>query len=676
MLDILNQCPPDFPARNDQIYTIKEYLDNDDNSCHLPIIVNVTALNNYGRYVKHLLSKNTILLLIDARQLDSILAEYHRSHDGRHHTHRHRLTLAPGKLATRTSTKFRTMKKLSKSLASLTTANQTSSPIDDDICVDGDVDDLTYHQRILVKNLNEKRSSSIPLCRVPIQYRSFFEFLNENDQSSEPSHRLSDMIIVECDPNEPEKRIEKWPPAFYLRSSCPAFTKKTKFQTLSPTSNDGHSSSGISADSCYGSSSDLDSQKNPILLNDDPQMLSAGQMLTVIGDYYAVRTRISDKEIKQPSPPASPRMTPTNWFKSKFFTPKKRRQSYTSDTRSSDSSQHTSIANKSEIYLKCRTQQDDIIYISIQESGLFSPLNYQINRSKTSTEPTRDDITGVFQLKDLLSNFRFPMSVRLLDSSVFFTNPYAPALINDNETPTKFRLLMNYNEHVVFACPLNITTSKSQKSSFPFMIIPLPINADIEIQPCLNMDEISHKDAFHKLMESCYQLIEQYQTEISLIHFPLQFTCNNTTRKKQPLFKKRSQSEGFIESFEDLSKTHFRHSDEHLNDIYHSTNDSIIPSSPLQYRDSIETIRQKLSADNDRQQQQPVLRHSGNYSKIKHDKQKRHSHDQYTSEDEIYEDVDKIYDYIRSGDYTDDVKKIQAKEEVFDGTRSPIIKVS
>ncbi len=45
--------------------------------------------------------------------------------------------------------------------------------------------------------------------------------------------------------------------------------------------------------------------------------------------------------------------------------------------------------------------------------------------------------------------------------------------------------------------------------------------------------------------------------------------------------------------------------------------------------------------------------------------QKRYSRDEYTSEDEIYQDVDKIYDYIRSGDITDDVQKIQAKERVY-----------
>jgi hypothetical protein len=145
------------------------------------------------------------------------------------------------------------------------------------------------------------------------------------------------------------------------------------------------------------------------------------------------------------------------------------------------------------------------------------------------------------------------------------------------------------------------------------------------------------------------------------MHFPLQWT-SNITRPKQPLYKKRSQSESFVEFFDQAFKHNFRHSDEHLNyDNSYTDNSSSSVPSPLRYRDSIETIKQKLSTDTDR----ATIHRSGHYTKIKTDKQKRYSRDDYTSEDEIYQDVDKIYDYIRSGDITDDVQKIQAKGKVY-----------
>jgi hypothetical protein len=503
-------------------------------------------------------------------------------------------------MATKASTKFRNMKKLSKSLASLTTVNQPNNNLNDDDSLDGE-DDQTYHQRHLVKNLNEKRSSATPLCRLPMQYRRYFELLDENDKAIDPYHKLTDLIRIEYDEHDRDKRIEKWPHAFFLRSSCSAYTKKETSDILPPPIiNDQNSNSTASSDSCYSSSSDLDSSKNFILLNEEIQTLQAGQILMILGDCLAVHERISQKEVKeqpQPPSPSSPYSSTASWFKdkSKLFFSKKRRQSNNTENISNALMYSKIIPKKSESYLKCQTQQGDTVYISLDESGLFSPLNLPTHRIKFNTESTRMDISGIFQLKHLLSNFRFPLSVRHLEGSISFDNLYLPASINRQESPTKLRLLMLYNEQVVFACPLNLPSSKSSKTSSSCMVIPLSIDADIEIQPCINMYDISRTEELHKLMDRCFQLIEHYQNEISLMNFPLQWT-GNITRPKQPLYKKRSQSESFVEFFDQAFKHNFRHSDEHLNyDNSYTDNSSSSVPSPLRYRDSIETIKQKLS---------------------------------------------------------------------------------
>ena len=123
---------------------------------------------------------------------------------------------------------------------------------------------------------------------------------------------------------------------------------------------------------------------------------------------------------------------------------------------------------------------------------------------------------------------------------------------------------MQYREQVVFACPLHVSPNKCQKSAAPLTIIPISINADILIQECLNMQEIWHSEAFGRLLESCHQIIDQYQTEISLIHFPLQLS-SRPARPRQTLHKKRSQSESQIGVVEGESKATLRHSDETLN---------------------------------------------------------------------------------------------------------------
>jgi len=645
-------------------YTIKEYLANFDNKRYkLPTIVNITSLNNYGRSIKNILTKHTVLLLIEIDQIDSVVAEYYGSHDGRGQSQRHRITLPQSKMVTKTSTKIRNMKKLSKSVASLAAANQPGDPPDDDY-PDSD-DENAYNLRAFMKLLNEKRSSSVYMCRIPTQYESFFELLNGNDQPIEPCHKLNDLLLIDCDENDPEKRTEISPSAFFLRSSCIAYTKK-------PTT-DGNSNLTVSVDSCYGSSSDLDLPKNLITLNDNPEILQAGQTLIILGDCYALRPKTSDKEVKQYQSitTSSSYSSPTSWFKakSKIFS-KKSRQSNAAEKISGENIRRKSTCETFEHYVKCQTQSGDVIYISLEEPGLFSPLNRQTHCSKLKTRLNYIHTSDVFQLKDLLSNFRFPISVRLLDGPISFDNSYAPAVINRQDmsrlTPTKFRLLGSHSERVVFACPLNKVSVKSSKTSLQYIVLPLSVNADIQIQPCLNELDISRTFHFRKLMDACLQIIEQHQHEIALIHFPLLFTSKPTEDKEQ-LYKKRSQSESHVECYEEY-KHKFRHSaDQSNNTRRYSDELSSLTVSSLHNRESNETTKQNSALDTVRQQQS-TNRHSSYHVKIPNDKKTRHWRD---IEDEIYEDVDKIYDYIRTGDITDDVQKIQAKEQYCNSPDTP-----
>jgi hypothetical protein len=643
-----------FPSSDDQSYTLHEFLKNKcKNEYNLPIIVKITSLNIHGRSIKNLLSKNTPLLLLDTYQFESILAEYHRSNDGRYQSNRRRLT--QGKLSSKTATKFRTMKKLSKSLVTLTTTtNQMEDYSDEDY----------DNTRTIIRTLNEKRSLSSPLCRVPINYNGFFELLNENDQAIEPFHQLSDLLITEYkDENNQQIQTEKWPQAFFLRSTCIAYTKRyiPEERKLSG-----------SADSCYGSLSDLDSHKNLLILNDDKQILQPGQIITILNQCSAYSTETpSIKDLK--SEEFISHSSTTSWLRNKsrlFFLKKK---TPTSNSHSNNNHHHHQfikkniydISKKSQPYLKCQTEQGDIVYISIYETGLFSPLNSHLKLSKDSENL---DISGVFQLKELVKNFRFPISVRLLKNSISFDNIYSPACINQSESSfyssTKFRLLLPYTEHVIFACPLILSSSfKSQ-----IIVIPIPINSEIEIQRCLNMREILKNKYFHSLIQTCYHIMNQYKNESSYIHFPL--VLNIVTKRKQPLFKKkRSQSESHIEYYSlDLIKDSYTKSCETFNDNDDNENqlDMISPKhEQLYHRDSFETTKHKLSnyfLDNNQRQQ--TIRRSGYYAKLKTDKPRKYSRQpEYDSEDENYRELDHIYDYIRSGDITDDVQRIQAKEQ-------------
>ncbi|CAF2512495.1 unnamed protein product [Rotaria sp. Silwood2] len=646
-----------FPSSDEQSYTLQEFLDNKcNNEYSLPIIVRLTSLNIHGHSIKNLLSKNTPLLLLDRYQFESILAEYHRSNDGKYHSTRHRLTSTQEKIISKTTTKFRTMKKLSTSLVTLTKTNLS----------DDNSDDEYENMRIIIRNLNQKRSLSIPFCRIPINYHGFFELLNENDQAIEPFHKLSNLIIKEYknDDNNQQIYTENWPQAFYLRSTCIAYTKRyiPNERKLSG-----------SADSCYGSLSDLDAHRSLLILNDERIILQSGQIITIISQCFAYRSQTCDKELKTEQFESH---SSTSWLRNKsrfFFLRRKTQPEHSHKNQITNSTKNIyDISKKSEPYLKCQTEQGDIVYILTHETGLFSPLNSQNYRSKSMTESENMDISGVFQLQELLSNFRFPISVNLLNNSIKFDNFYSPASINQHESSslslTKFRLLLPYTENVIFVCPLVIPSSfKSQ-----IIVIPIPINSDIEIQRCLNMREIFKNKYFHNLIQTCTHIINQYKTEFSYIHFPLVLntTTKHISKRKHPLFKKRSQSETHLEYYaSDLIKRKHRRSCEAFNHDDESNvgnnNITLNQHEQLYHRDSFEKIKQKLSNNviDNNQRQQPTRR-SGHYAKIKTDKPRKYSRQQeYDSEDENYRDLDHIYDYIRSGDVTDDVQRIQAKEK-------------
>lgn len=636
-----------FPSSDDPSYNLEEFLENKSHQEHyLPAIVKITAFNYPGRSIKNLITKNTPLLLLDTYQFESILAEYYRSNDGRYQSNRRRLPYN-----SKNNAQFRTMKKLSKSLVTLTATTTTTTSAEENS--DDDLDNV----RAIVRSLNEKRSSSNPLCRVPIDYNGYFELLNENDQAIEPFHQLSDLMKIEHrEENNEQKRIEKWPEAFFLRSTCIAYTKRyiPEERKLSG-----------SADSSYGSLSDIDCHRNLLILNDDKQILQPGQVIKILNQCFAYSSQTVIKEV-----PAEQfiSQSSTSWIRTKsrfFFSRKKTPKSNSRPSNPPNITRNVyDISKKPQLYLKCQTEQDDIVYISMNETGLFSPINSELNRSENL------DISGVFQLKELLSHFRFPISVRLLKNSISFANVYSPASINQSDSScyssTKFRLLLPYSEQVIFACPLIVSSSfKSQ-----IIVIPIPIHSEILVQRCLNMREISKNKYFHHLTQTCYHLINQYKTEFSYIHFPL--VLNPLPKRKQPLFKKRAQSESHLEYYAMEGKNKENNSrsiedipNKHEVDLF----DNRRRSEQVYHRDSFEALREKFSSHatlEHHQQRQQTVRRSGYYAKLKSDKPRKSSRThEYDSEDENYRELDHIYDYIRSGDLTDDVQRIQAKEQAF-----------
>lgn len=691
MNELLNRYPLHFPARHDPSTTLQHFL-NDlqikaDLKNRLPTIVRITSLNNHGKWVKGFLTKNSSLLLIKVDHIDSILAEYHTVPESRNHSHRYRFNYNQSKISTKATSKFLNMKKLSRSLVSLSGSSVPDVPHEDEEDLAEGSDEFNAYQKNLVKSLNEKLpplSSSISPCRIPLRHRAVFELLNESDTAMKLCETLADLMVKEYDENDenvPKRSIERWPHAFLLRSPCAAYTRKTGTDSFNSTSctnelKPDDQSSATSTDSCYGSSAELDGQKHAILLNDEPSILQARQIITILDKCTGLRGRTWNKNSNSTDPsassaPSSPATASPSlgtssakarWSFSWFRKP---RPSQLIESSVPDHFTNRSTPGKVETYLKCRTEQGDIVYISVHESGLFSPFNGQTHRLKLDNRSNDLNLSASFAVKDLLTSFRFPVSVRYVDTQVSFENIYAPAVINPVEPQTslatKFRLLGPFDERVVFACPLHSVSTKAQKNPAPLLVIPIPADADILIQPCINMEEISTNELFQRLVESCHQVIEQYQTEISLIHFPLSLFKMSTTRKKTALNKKRSHSESQIDGyFEEESNTALRQSDEYL-----SSRQYFSQSSPQRYGTGspnypvVRTTKSRaFLLDGTRSPRR-------SYTPAYHGKQseyRRSTLNHSDSDDDMYRDVDRIYDYIRSGHATTEVKKILEKE--------------
>ena len=581
-----------FPSATDQSCSLKEFLlERSHRDYQLPTIVRITNVDVHGRSVKNLLVKNTPLLLLDVHQLDSILAEYHRFNGDR---------------------RKRTLKSRSKAKSSKSLVTWTATDLSDD---------HSEHSRTILRTLDERQPSATPFCRIPMNYHGYFEVLNESDQSIEPYHSLSDLMMMDSSDNPQQMSGEKWPAAFFLRSTCLVYTKRS--------TSDEQPSSG-SADSSYGSLSDLDAHRSVPILDDQTHILHPGQVLVILQCCLACRSEPAAKEtVDEPHVSPSPA---TSWLRSKsrFFFPRKKRP-----TSLPHEPQTTRDPCKPmEAFLKCRTEQDDIVYIAVNESGLFSPLDL------SSTSSDLLDVSGVFQLHQLHAHFRFPLSVRLLNHSSSLDQIYSPATNHPHASSlfssTKFRLLAPYTEHVIFACPLVLPSAlKSQ-----LIVLPIPLHINMTIQRCLNMREILRNRPIHDLIQSCFYLVQQYQTEFSFVHFPLVHKAsdsNDRRESKTPLFKKRSQSES------------------HIN--YSSSHD---PSPP---RDRRSTTRRS----HDQLWHQEPIRRSIHYARLKADKPRQSSQQQQQqqdveSDDENYVEVDSIYDYIRSGVLTDIVQQIQVRE--------------
>ncbi|CAF1254532.1 unnamed protein product [Didymodactylos carnosus] len=269
-----------------------------------------------------------------------------------------------------------------------------------------------------------------------------------------------------------------------------------------------------------------------------------------------------------------------------------------------------------------------------------------------------------------------------------------------NELSNKLRLLTTYSEHVVWVCPLTTNNLMAKNK----LIIPLPLISDIYFHRCINMKDILKSKYYQEFFIDCFQTIKQYENRISKIDFPLDIESPSLLNN-HPRYKKRSQSEFYYEPIVisnslEKSNNHYSYSSENINNnisnnrlfycasssssssslsVHNYSNEKIKMNDSLQYRDSFEKIKEKLSNSMNYHEQNSQTNNRSYYSRIKLDNSinslkyrsrkksipqiddnfKRSPFIQHKIiEDTNYNDIDQLYDYIRTGIMSNNILQI------------------
>lgn len=191
-------------------------------------------------------------------------------------------------------------------------------------------------------------------------------------------------------------------------------------------------------------------------------------------------------------------------------------------------------------YLRCVDTKGVGLYLSFEQQGLFTPI----------AGPS--DVSGVFTMKDILTRFRLPLTVKLV-MGVF-----------PKVDPSKFtgviRLDWAYTDDTAFICPIDPNNLR---------ITPVPTEIPLKFTPCTNMSDLQEGQTYKDVMIKCNKMVSNYNNTIHLIvaipesvkkkkthdianALTQQTTNNNNNNIKSQLKRSRSKEDVLMDEMDDL----------------------------------------------------------------------------------------------------------------------------
>lgn len=139
-------------------------------------------------------------------------------------------------------------------------------------------------------------------------------------------------------------------------------------------------------------------------------------------------------------------------------------------------------------FLKCTDSRNNTLFLSFDQAGLFTPI------------AGPNDVTGVFMVKDLLTRFRMPLTVKLVQG--------VWPKVDKNRFTGLIRFDWAYTDETAFICPL-------EKGNI--RITPVPTEIPLKLLTAKNMADTCASVFYQETILKCNKMVANYFNTIHLI---------------------------------------------------------------------------------------------------------------------------------------------------------------
>lgn len=138
--------------------------------------------------------------------------------------------------------------------------------------------------------------------------------------------------------------------------------------------------------------------------------------------------------------------------------------------------------------LKCTDSNGEAVYLSFDQKCCFTPI------------ANDGDVLGVFMIKDVISRFRLPLTVKLVQG--------VWPKVDKNRFTGLIRLDWVYSDETAFVCPLDRNIPR---------IYPISTEVKLRLVTATNNNELKETESFKNIMVKCNRLVSSYHNTIHLI---------------------------------------------------------------------------------------------------------------------------------------------------------------